>query len=162
MKKKTILFTFIATLFVASCCKKKPDVECIGGEQKIQPFIERFSDFWCLGNNEYTYILRTKDEIDSLADCNFSPPVPFPVDEESFVYLMVGRMSYHYRDTFQTSLLKDTCNKRLIYDVKMIQTDTAYNCCPYGTGGVLSMFCSVENIPADYEVEVKYTYVPLP
>ncbi|MFN8287799.1 MAG: hypothetical protein U0V74_13665 [Chitinophagales bacterium] len=102
--------------------------------------------------------MRKKAEIDSLADCTFSPPVPFPADETDFVYIMFGKMSYYRYDTFQTSLFKDTCSKKLTYQVNMIQRDTTHWQFP----GVMSMFCEVENIPADYQVEVKYQYVPLP
>ncbi|MCO5280147.1 MAG: hypothetical protein M9931_03700 [Chitinophagales bacterium] len=93
-----------------------------------------------------------------LSYCTFSPPVAFPIDETDMVYIMVGKMAYHYRDTFYSKLFKDTCSKKLTYEVNMVQRDTVYNTFP----GVVSMFCSIENIPADYQVEVKYKYVPLP
>ena len=82
----------------------------------------------------------------------------FPVDETDFAYIMFGKMSYFRYDTFQTALFKDTCAKKLVYQVDMIQRDTTHR----QFVGALTMFCSVENIPADYQVEVKYTYVPLP
>jgi hypothetical protein len=74
---------------------------------------------------------------------------------------MVGKEFTHYSDTFQTRLLKDTCNKKLTYEISKIQRDTTKYCCPYGITAVTSMFCSVENIPSDYKVEINYKYVPL-
>lgn len=147
-----VLFAFI----LWGCCKNKN--ECVEGSFRVQPFIEKYGDFWCTGNNEYTYIFNHKYQIDSLSYCTFSPPVAFPIDETDMVYIMVGKMAYHYRDTFYSKLFKDTCSKKLTYEVNMVQRDTVYNTFP----GVVSMFCSIENIPADYQVEVKYKYVPLP
>lgn len=102
--------------------------------------------------------MHRKSQIDSLTDCTFSPPVAFPVDETDFVYIMFGKMSYYYKDTFQTAVFKDTCLKKVTYEVNMIQR---YKTLESNGGGVRSMFCSLENIPADYQVEVKYKYVPL-
>lgn len=162
MKNKLNMLYIAILSLIAGCCKHRPDENpCIANQFNIYAITERYSDFWCTGNNEYTYILRSKSQIDSLSNCYFSPPAPFPVDETNMLYLMVGRMSYHYKDTFETFLYKDTCNRRLTYTVNMLQRDTAFNCCPYGIGAVSSMFCSVENIPADYQVEVKYKYVPI-
>ncbi len=147
----------LITFALWGCCKDKND--CKSENFQVQPFIERYYTFTCGGNlYEYEYIKRKKIQIDSLSDCTFSPPVAFPIDETDMLYIMFGKMSYHYDDTFQTNLLKDTCLKKIIYEVNMIQRDTALWS---NGGGVLSMFCSVENIPADYQVEVKYKYVPL-
>ena len=155
---KNVIYIVLSSvlLVVSGCCKDKND--CKSENFQIQPFIEKYGDFWCTGNEEYTYILRKKSQIDSLANCSFSPPVAFPIDETDIAYIMVGKIAYHYRDTFQTKLLKDSCQRTLTYEVNMIQQDTVFNTFP----GVVSMFCSVENIPADYQVEVKYKYVPLP
>ncbi|MBL7777585.1 MAG: hypothetical protein JNK66_04720 [Chitinophagales bacterium] len=146
----------VATL-LGSCCKDK--AHCASAPYYVDPFIEKYYTFTCGGNlYEYEYIMRRKSQIDSITDCTFSPPVAFPIDETDFVYIMIGKMSYFYGDTFQASLSKDTCLKKLIYDVSMIQRDTAQLQFP----GTRSMFCAVENIPPDYQVEVKYKYVPLP
>ncbi|HWB64747.1 MAG TPA: hypothetical protein VG603_14625 [Chitinophagales bacterium] len=159
MKNMLILIGGLSIILIAGC-KHKTDTSCIPNTFSVNPFVERKSDFHCGSNNyDYTYIFRKKSEIDSLEPiCSFSPPVPFPVDETDFVYIMFGKMSYFYKDSFQTILYKDTCLKKLTYDISMIQThlDSLSN-----GGGVLSLFCSVENIPADYQVEVKYKYVPL-
>lgn len=131
----------------------------MSGNFIVSPFVEAYYTFTCGGNlYEYQYIMRKKSQIDSLTDCTFSPPVAFPVDETDFAYIMLGKMSYHYGDTFQTSLFKDTCLRKVVYDVSMVQRDTALLQFP----GARSMFCAVENIPTDYTVEVKYKYVPLP
>ncbi len=160
MKRMTIIIGGICLLLVAGCCKHKNDTSCIANDTSILPFTEKRSNFHCGSNNyDYTYIYRKKSEIDSLEPvCSFSPPVPFPVDETDFVYIMFGKMSYFYKDSFQTALYKDTCLKKLTYDISMIQTHT--DSLTNG-GGVLSIFCSAENIPADYQVEVKYKYVPI-
>jgi len=150
---------FLITL--AGCCKDKN--LCKNEFLSIRPFIERFYIFWCNNNDvEYTYIFNNSQQIEDLRPtCFFIAPVAFPIDEKNMQYFLVGRLSYHQKDTFQTSLLKDTCSKTLVYDVSMIQRDTAYYF-PDRRGGILSMYCAVENIPADYKVEVKYKYVPLP
>jgi hypothetical protein len=155
-----IVFCSICFLLVAGCCKHKDENTCNSTQFHVSPFLERYGNFTCGGNlYEYQYVMQRKSQIDSLFDCTFSPPVPFPVDETDFVYIMFGKMSYFYKDSFQTVLYKDTCLKKLTYDISLIQThlDSLSN-----GGGVLSLFCSVENIPADYQVEVKYKYVPLP
>lgn len=157
MRTKIILLSITILFLITGCCKRKTENPCIATQFSVAPFVERYGTFWCGGNNEYAYILRTESEIDSLSGCSFSPPVPFPVDETNMVYIMFGKTAYHYRDTFQTSLFKDTCNKKLIYQVDMVQQDTAYNTFP----GVVSIFSEVENIPTDYQVEVKYKYVPI-
>jgi len=155
-----VFLLFLTTIILLSCRKSKE--ECVDGKSSIQPFIEKVGSFTCGGNlYEYEYIKRNKSQIDSLTDCTFSPPVAFPIDESDMVYIMVGKEFTHYGDTFQTQLWKDTCNKKLVYEVNKIQRDTTRYCCPYGVTAVTSMFCSVENIPADYQVEVKYKYVPL-
>jgi hypothetical protein len=162
MRIVTIALSGICFLFLAGCCKDKNGTSCKGDSFEIAPFLERYGYFTCGGNlYEYQYVMRKKAQIDSLSDCTFSPPVPFPVDETDFVYIMLGKTFEYYKDTFQTTLWKDTCNKKLIYEVNRIQRDTARYCCPYGITAVSSMFCTVENIPADYEVEVKYKYVPI-
>ena len=152
-----IMVVTIAT--IAGCHKGRNENECTGNTFAVQPFIEKYYDFTCGGNlYEYQYIFRKKEQIDSLSDCTFSPPVAFLVDETDFVYIMLGKMSYYYNDTFQTTLLKDTCAKKLTYGVNMIQRTSTLES---NGGGVKSMFCSVANIPADYQVEVNYKYVPL-
>jgi hypothetical protein len=147
--------------FLAGCCKDKKDL-CVGNSVSVNPFVERFYIFWCNNNDaEYTYTFTKSEQIDSLQpDCFFTAPIAFPIDESSMRYFILGRISYHVKDTFQTTLLKDSCSKKLVYEVNMIQRDTAYYFADQ-RGGVLSMFCSVENIPPDYQVEVKYKYVPL-
>lgn len=140
----TVLF-FALSLFIPGCCKDKK--ECVGNKFSIPPFVEKFGSFTCGGNlYEYEYIKRRKSEIDSLTDCTFSPPIAFPIDETDMVYIMYGKMSYYRYDTFQTTLLKDTCARKLVYQIDMLQRDTTHWQFP----GVMSMFCSVENIPADY------------
>lgn len=158
MKNSSLSLTLIVAsiLMLAGCCKEKA---CKEEQVETKPFVEKFAHFTCGGNlYEYQYVYRSKADIDTLSDCTFTPPVAFAVDEKDFVYIMYGKMSYYYADTFQTFLQKDDCNKRIIYNVDMIQRDTTLWS---NGGGVLSMFCSVENIPADYEVEVKYKYVPI-
>lgn len=161
------LFLVIALLclLVSGCkkdkCEKPP--ECEGSPYEISPFAERYGSIFCGGNDyEYTYIFRKKAQIDSITECTFSPSPAFPIDESNMVYIMFGKLSYHHKDTLATSLLLDTCSKLLTFEVDMIQRDTTVLCCPYGISVVRSMFCSAANIPADYQVEVKYRYVPLP
>ncbi|HRG88140.1 MAG TPA: hypothetical protein PLW44_03910 [Chitinophagales bacterium] len=159
MRTATIVFCSICVFLIGGCCKDKTGNACNEAAFVVDPFLERYAYFTCGGNlYEYQYVMRRKAQIDSLSDCNFSPPVPFPVNETDFIYIMFGKMSYFRYDTFQTILFKDTCLKKVTYQVDMIQHDTTHRQFP----GVISMFCSVENIPADYEVEVKYKYVPLP
>jgi hypothetical protein len=152
-----ILLLCVGIFVGTGCCKDKKS--CKGGEFQIHPFIERYAKFECQNNNEYTYIFRNSKQIDSLQPtCSFAVPVAFPIDETNMIYFIIGKGSYHRRDTFNTSVVKDTCFKTLTYQVDMIQRDTATWEFP---GGVQSMFCAVQNIPADYKVEVKYKYVPL-
>ena len=133
--------------------------ECVGNAFGVNPFVERFFIFRCNNDDaEYTYIFTNKEQIDSLKPvCFFTAPIAFPIDEANMLYMAVGRMSYHYNDTFQTNISKDTCSKLITYDVKMIQRDTT----PFQFPGIISMYCAVENIPSDYKVEIKYKYVPL-
>lgn len=159
MKKAIRIGFFSFVLSITACCKHKTDndVICNPTSLNISPFIERYGNFTCGGNlYEYEYIKRKQSQIDSLFDCTFSPPVAFPVDETNMLYIMYGKMSYYRYDTFQTQLFKDTCSKKLVYQVDMIQRDTTHWQFP----GVMSMFCEVENIPADYQIEIKYKYVP--
>lgn len=76
------------------------------------------------------------------------------------LYIIFGKLSYHLQDTFETKILKDNCSKKVIYEINMIQKDTT-RVSFYPDGAIITNFCSVENIPADYQVEVKYKYVPL-
>lgn len=164
MKNSVSVLAIVFLFLVTGCCKHKTDNVCKQSSIQLQPFVEKFGYFFCDSNDyEYTYVFTKKDQIDSLSPTCYMPwSVPYPVDETNMRYIILGRMSYHYRDSFAfTSLLVDTCNKKLVYEADMIQRDTAFYCCPYGAGGILSMFCSVENIPADYQVEVKYKYVPI-
>jgi hypothetical protein len=159
MTKQIKLLAVFLCLLINGCCKHKSENTCIPNSFRVNPFIEKYAYFTCGGNlYEYQYIKRKQAQIDSLTDCTFSPPIAFPVDETDMVYIMYGKMSYYYRDSFQTQLLKDTCLKTLTYQVNLIQTHT--DSLSNG-GGVLSTFCAVQNIPADYKVEVKYKYVPL-
>ncbi len=160
MKPLTIFFISGLIFIISGCCKHKPDIVCNPASLETQPFIQRFAVFSCGSNDyDYTYIARRKEQIDSLTACTFSPPVAFPIDETGMVYIMFGKMSYYYNDTFaSTHILKDTCSKKLVYEVNMVQRDTTLWS---NGGGVLSMFCSVENVPADYQVEVKYKYIPI-
>jgi hypothetical protein len=155
-------FLFITLiLFFNSACKKEKN-KCVGDAFLIQPFVDRSGVFYCGSNDfEFTHIVRKKSQIDSLTNCSFSPPVAFPIDETNMVYIAFGKLSYHHKDTITTTIMKDSCSKVLIYDVSMIQRDTTSLCCPEGISVVRNIFCSVENIPADYQVEVKYKYVPL-
>lgn len=158
MKNTMIIFCELVLLLITGCCKHKTESVCNANQFQINALREKYGSFTCGGNlYEYQYIMRRQAEIDSLFDCHFAPPVPFPVDETNMIYIMVGRMAYHYRDTFQTTLFKDTCNKILVCQLDMVQQDTAFNTFP----GVVSIFSEVENIPADYQVEVKYKYVPI-
>lgn len=150
-----------ALLFVSGCCKEKNS--CKSVVFQTTPFVERANKYRCNnGASEFTHIFSNSQQIEDLKPtCFFTAPIAFPIDETNMRYFLVGRLSYHQKDTFQTVLLKDTCLKTLVYDVSMIQRDTAYYF-PDRKGGILSMFCAVENIPSDYKVEVKYKYVPLP
>lgn len=162
--RASFLCAVLLFLFVASCKKDKcvKQRECNGVAYEISPFTERYGSVFCGSNDyEYTYILRKKVQIDSISECTFTPSPAFPIDESNMVYIMFGKLSYHHKDTLTTSLLLDTCSKLLTYEVDMIQRDTTVLCCPYGISVVRSIFCSVENIPADYQVEVKYKYVPI-
>lgn len=155
-------FYFVIILILVGCCKDKN--LCNKGVIEINPFIERYYYiFRCNNSNtEFTYIFNNSKQIDSLQPtCYFTTPIAFPINETNMKYFLVGKLSYHVKDTFQTTLLKDTCSKTLTYDVNMIQRDTAYYF-PDRRGGIIDIFCAVENIPADYKVEVKYKYVPLP
>jgi hypothetical protein len=157
--RKIIFFITIIAIVVAGCRKNKK--ECIGDKFQIQPFLERFGKFSC-GNNdeEYTYIFSKKVQIDSLSpNCSYRQ-IAFPLEETDMRYIIMGKISYHIKDTFQTMIFKDTCLKTLTYEVNMIQRDTT-KVSFYPLGATISMFCSVENVPSDYEVEVKYKYVPL-
>lgn len=152
------LLLCILGIFLAGCCKDKKDV-CVGNPFDVKPFVEKYAKFECQNNDEFIYIFRSSKQIDSLQPtCFFSAPIAFPLDESNMVYFIVGKVSYHMQDTFKTNVLKDSCLKTLTYQVNMIQRDTTQWQFP----GVQSMFCSVENIPPDYQVEVKYKYVPLP
>ncbi len=158
MKMIIVTLCSVGVFLIAGCCKHKNENICNTSTYALSPSLERYGYFSCGGNlYEYEYIKRKKAQIDSLFDCTFSPPVPFPVDETDLVYIMFGKISYYRYDTFQTNLFKDTCSKKLTYQVDMIQRDTTHRQFP----GALSIFCSVENIPADYQVEVNYKYVPI-
>ena len=155
---KNIAIMLICLFIIAGCCKDKGK-ECVNGSVELAPFAEIFGGFYCNGNTEYQYVFRKKDEFSALQpDCFFPGGMFFPVNEDSVVYIAIGKMSIHRKDTFETTIVKDVCNKKMVYNVSMIQKDTALNNFP----GPVHMFCTVENIPADYEVEVKYKYVPLP
>ena len=161
MKKQIVYSTILLVLvsYFTGCCKDKE--ECANGTVSVTPFVEKYGSFTCGGNlYEYEYIKKTKSDIESLTDCTFSPPVAFPIDETDFIYIMYSKLSYFSNDTFQTTLYKDTCNKILVYDVSMIQRDSV-KVSFYPQGVARSMFCSVDNIPSDYKVEIKYKYVPL-
>ena len=155
-----LISIFLITL--SSCCKEKN--LCKSKTNKIRPFSERFYYiFRCNNNNsEFTHIFNNSRQIEDLKPtCFFTTPIAFPIEETNMRYFLVGKLSYHQKDTFQTILLKDTCLKTIVYDVSMIQRDTAYYF-PDRRGGILDIYCSVENIPSDYTVEIKYKYVPLP
>lgn len=143
---------------IVGCCKDKD--MCKDTSFEVQPFFQTTTKYQCNGNDEYTYIFRDKQQVDSLSpNCFAVGPIPYQVDDNEFVYIIIGRMSYHYNDTIgYTRLTKDSCSKKLTYEVEMIQKDTALWS---NGGGILPVYCSVENIPADYEVEVKYKYVPI-
>lgn len=159
MKKYYFISVFILFFLFGfyGCCKKNND--CVSSSLKVIPFTERFNYFNCNDSSEKTYVFRKKAQIDSLSpQCEIYFPVPFPIDEIDMAYIIFGKMSYYRKDTFETALYKDTCNKKLTYDVTMIQrTDSSLGSFAWP----LYMFCSVENIPADYQVEVKYKYVPI-
>jgi len=161
---KRIILIFIAIVGISGCCKDKAGNLCNADAFEVQPFVQTTTKYRCNGNDEYTYILRSKEQVDSLEPNCFSiGPLAFPIDETNMAYIIIGRLSYHNKDTFlMSSLLKDTCAKRVTYEINMMQRDTTVNCCPYGIGAIMNVFCSVENIPVDYEVEIKYKYVPLP
>jgi hypothetical protein len=154
MTKTITVFTLAIIMLYA--CRKKEDA-CKSVNVKINPFLERYSNFECQNNNEYTYIFSSKSQIDSLSPTCSYRQIAFPIDETDMRYIIVGRISYHFKDTIQTIIMKDSCLKILTYEVNMVQRDTSLWQFP----GVMSMFCSVTNIPPDYQVEVKYKYVPL-
>ena len=159
---RELIMTGIAAvvLVIAGCCKDKEENICKSNPMQIVPFIEKRSVFQCNNTNEYTYTLSKKEQIDSLQPtCFFVGSVPFPVDETNMFFLLIGRMSYYLKDTISfTELKKDTCQKKLTYVVDMVQRDTVLLS---NGGGIRSIFCVVENIPADYQVEIKYKYVPI-
>ena len=161
MRKIIIQLVFLVSLisFFNGCCKEKK--ECKNGIVKLTPFIERIETFDCNnGESDYTYIFTKRLQIDSLQPtCYFTSPVAFPLDESGMRYILVGRFSTHYKDTLESILHMDTCSKNLTYELNMIQKDTTFWS---NGGGTQHIFCAVENIPADYKVEVKYKYVPLP
>jgi len=156
---KKAIAIFIVCLSIAGCCKNKN--LCTGDAFQVSPFTQTTTKYQCNGNSEYTYILKRKSDVDSLEpNCFSTGPIAFPTNDHEFVYIIMGRMSYYYDDTIGfTLLIKDSCQKKLTYEVNMIQRDTTLWS---NGGGILPVFCSVENIPADYEVEIKYKYVPLP
>ena len=154
--KKLILLLLIV-MSIGSC--KKDKVSCDNTQVQIQPFVETTTNYQCNGNNEYTYILRRQGQVDSLQpNCFATGPLAFPINDIDMVYIIVGRMSYYHNNILQTSLFRNSCAKKLIYNINMIQkTDTLES----NGGGILSVFCEVDSIPADYDVEVNYKYVPL-
>ncbi len=155
---KKVLIVSIITLSLYSCCKHKhEETPCIGGSIKIMPFKEKFAGYWCNDNEEFTYIFRRKIQIDSLEpNCSFIGTAVFPVDDIAMAYILLGRSTHYINDSFSTELYKDTCLKKLFYNVNFIQTDTVY----HSSTGIVPIYCFVENIPADYQVEIKYKYVP--
>lgn len=156
---KNIAIMLICLFVLAGCCKDKGK-ECVNGSVELAPFAEIFGGFYCNGNTEYQYVFRKKDEFSALLpNCFFPGGMFFPINEDSVVYIAIGKMSVYYKDTFETTIVKDSCGKRMIYNLAMIQRDTTLES---NGGAVKSIFCTVENIPSDYEVEVKYKYVPLP
>ncbi len=158
MKPNTIVMVAVI-FFLSACCKHKQDDLCKQENHSTLPFVEKFNYVMCDDSSERLYVLTRKSQIDSLEPhCVIPFPIAYPVDETDMAYIIFGKMSYYRRDTFETALYKDTCNKKLTYDVKMIQrTDSSLGSFAWP----LYMFCSVENIPADYTVEVKYKYVPI-
>ena len=160
MRILLLIFTVFITMFFSSCKKCKD--ECVSNKILTKPFIEKYYIFTCGGNTyEYEYVYRRKSQIDSLTDCMFTSPVSFPIDESNFTYILVGRYGYYRNDTLHSVLYKDTCLKVLTYEISTIQRDTNRTSF-YPQLVARSLFCAVENIPADYKVEVKYKYVPLP
>ncbi len=160
----SLLAVVLLFMLLIGCKKDKcvKQTECKTARYTISPFAERYGSIFCGGNDyEYTFILRKKEQIDSITECTFSPSPAFPIEDSNMVYIMFGKLSYHHKDTLNTTLFIDTCQKLLTYEVAMIQQDTTVLCCPYGISVVRSIFCSVENVPADYQVEVKYKYVPI-
>ena len=156
--KKTVVI-LICLFVIAGCCKDKGE-DCVKGSEELTAFAEIFGGFYCNGNTEYQYILRKKDEFTSLQpNCFFPGGMFFPINEDSVVYIAIGKFSTYYKDTFETTIVKDVCEKKMFYNINMIQRDTVVLS---NGGAVKGIFCIVENIPADYEVEVKYKYVPLP
>lgn len=156
MKKNVIFLISIFTLW--GCCKDKK-IECIDGNKPVLPFVEKFAGFWCNEDVEYEYIFRKREQIDSLyPNCFFPGSTAFPLTDNEVVYFIFGKIAYHKQDTFITTIFKDTCANSVTYEINMVQRDTSLNEFP----GVMPIFCTVENIPADYEVEIKYKYVPLP
>jgi len=156
-KFKFMFFVFILSCSLSNCCKDKH--ECNGIAFQIKPFVEKYGEFSCGSNDyEYTYIFNSSKQIDSLYPICKLRNVAFPIDETNMKYFIIGRTAYHYRDTFTTSISKDTCLKTITYGVNMIQQNTALNTYP----GTISIFTALENIPADYNVSVNYKYVPLP
>lgn len=151
----------IMLLFVAGCCKDKnpPSPECTSTSVEISPFAEKIVGFWCNNNVEYEYVFRDRYLIDTLQpNCFFTGSTAFPIDNTTSVYILLGKPTHYNNDSFSTKLFIDTCLKKLTYDVNLIQTDTTY----YAQLSIAPIYCFAENIPADYQVEVRYKYVPLP
>lgn len=158
--RNSFFLIVVALILIGGCCKEKDT--CKENKIMLNAFAERYYYFKCNNNDEYTFLFTKSSQIDSLQPtCFFLQPSAFPIDENGMRYILVGRLSYHNRDTFQTALSKDTCLKTVTYEVNMVQRDKAYSF-PDSIGAIQSMYCAVENIPADYKVEVKYKYVPLP
>jgi len=156
--RNLLIVLYIIILTLEGCCKEKHN--CKNEPLNIKPFSEKLYIYWCNnGDGEHSYVFNNSSQIDSLKPtCFFTAPVAFTIPEKNMKYFIIGKVSYHKRDTFYTSLEKDTCSKILTYKVDKIQRDTT----KWEFPGVQSVFCSVENIPSDYQVEVKYKYVPLP
>lgn len=153
-----IIFSMLSMNLLSSCCKHKTS-DCYNSQIPTTPFYEYFQKFYCNNNVEYEYVFRKKEQIDSLLPECFiaSGNTSFPVDQNNMIIFAIGKLSQYHRDTFQTNFFKDTCGKKLTFNINMIQRDTIPWQAP---GAVVSMFSIVENIPADYQVEVKYKYVP--
>ncbi len=160
MKNKINLLAVAILFLVTGCCKHKKEDVCNPTSISVTPFVQKIEVFDCNnGETDYTFVFAKSSQIDSLhPTCYFTAPIAFPTDETNMRYFLLGRFSSHFHDTIISTLYIDSCARVLYYDVKMIQRDTAL----WSNGGGLQhIFCSVENIPADYQVEVKYKYVPI-
>lgn len=146
---------FVVSLIISSLLSCKKD--CKSSDIETSPFVQRL--YYCNDGIEHTYILRRQEDVESLEpNCYFPNSSIFPLDDTDMVYIIFGKMSYFHKDSFTTKLVRNTCQKTLTYEVKMIQrtkTELGEFAWPK------YIFCSVDSTPEDYDVIIDYEYVPL-